>query len=259
VTNSLPRVRPGDVISSSLVNLLLENVEKLSDRVTALERGGPATGAVPLLTGRIPVADAAVGTQMTVSGVNFLVPAQQNTVTLGGASITQFFASSTDTELIFMLPNALPGVVLPAFLPLQVHNRNGDSNALTVRVVPAGVIPQGTSSITNRTGALGMIAAGATYTLQYQISSVTDIPENYLLSPVFSDVQGSTEAAWKAGATVLPAGPQLIARGSPLAATLSVAVPADAQSATVGLKASRPLRRRSAWPSGRFPISMTRG
>src|SRR5688500_14845798 len=101
--------QPGDLIPSDEWNLISAAVASLEARVATLE-ARPNTGLAPVVTGRDPVGDVAVGSRLTLLGRNFIQPADQNTVTLGAASIRAFLSGSDDEHLIFQIPDSFGGL-----------------------------------------------------------------------------------------------------------------------------------------------------
>jgi hypothetical protein len=226
--------QPGDLIPSDEWNAISAAVAALEGRVAVLE-SRPGGGLAPVISGRDPQGDVAVGSRLTVLGHNFLVPADQNTVTLGSAAITQFLSGSDDEHLSFSIPDAFTG--LPQTLDLVVFNRNGTSSPLTVRVL-AEQTPQGGRVVFLPQTATGQTPEiGDQVAFEWDVDSQTTVPERYALSAVFTNADGASAADWLATASVDPAGITRIARGQPLRAGVTVVVPANAQSVDVSLEA----------------------
>jgi hypothetical protein len=179
-----------------------------------------------------------VGSQLTLLGRNFLVPSDQNTVSMGSVSINQFLPFSNESTLSFTVPNLFAS--LPADVPVTVSNRNGTSTPpLTVHVTPLIVIPKGEVSVTNTTPDLGVIQTvdqhPQGYDFTFSVNPHTTVPETFDFSVVYANVAASSLAAWLAATSINPSGPQLIPIGSPLTVTVHVAVPTGATSADMAL------------------------
>jgi hypothetical protein len=229
------RVGPGDVIRSDLINKLLAKVESLDTRVVALESGGGRPEA-PVITGHLPQGDIVAGGELRVLGRKFLVPTNQNTVTVDTKTFSSFLPGSNDGQLILDLPDDFQG--LPKDVTLAVANRNGTSTA-TVRLQPAVQIPGGQLLVADTTGTLGeVIKTGQTYTFTYRLESQTDIPETYDVAPVFTNAVGSTAAAWRAGAVTLGGDVLSLDAFKPLEVGVRVQVPAGAQQVDFALALS---------------------
>ena len=233
----LDRVAPGDLITAAFVNRLLEAVQQLNGRVTALEGGTSGPGA-PVITGRAPSGDVRVRTELRIFGRNFLVPSNQNTVTLDGRSITQFAEGSNDTTLIVHMPSDFAN--LPRDFALTVQNRNGTSPPIVLRLVPEAEIPRGRMVVTNVTRSLGQINVGQTYTFLFELNSQTDIPETYELEPRYDNAVGASASVWFAATQLLgAAGRQVrLTPNQPLTLGVNVTVPANAQRVDLALLAT---------------------
>jgi hypothetical protein len=227
-------VEPGDLITAALMNRLFTAVESLAVRVEELEGGGGATPVnAPAISSRIPTGEVPVGSQLTLLGRNFLIPSDQNTVSMGSVTINQFLPFSSETTLSFSVPNLFPS--LPADVPVTVTNRNGTSIPVTVRVTPLVQIPHGEVKVVDTTPNLGVIETVDTrpagYNLTFTVSPHTTLAETYEFSVVYTNVTGASLAAWQ----VTPSGPQVITNESPRTATVHVAVPTGATSVDMAL------------------------
>lgn len=98
-------IRPGDVISSDLINRI---IGLLNEHDAALAGKGSTGGAGVLLTGFAPAAEQNVGKQLTVYG-NFDFPLSTNALTIDGLPITPgaFLPGSNNLQLVFKLPNTI--------------------------------------------------------------------------------------------------------------------------------------------------------
>jgi hypothetical protein len=226
--------QPGDLIPSDEWNAISAAVAALDSRVAILE-SRPQGGLAPIVSGRDPAGDVAVGSRLTVLGRNFLVPADQNTVTLGNAAIEDFLSGSDDEHLVFQIPNAFSG--LPQTLQLMVVNRNGTSVPLNVRVLSQQTPQGGMVVFRPQTPAGQTPEVGEQIEFEWDVDSQTTVPERYLLRPLFTNAVGADDDAWQAAATVEPSGVTRITRGNPVRTTISVVVPAGAESVDVALEA----------------------
>src|SRR5690349_10724747 len=229
----IPHVQPGDLIRASDMNVLIDDVTDLLARVAALEGAGASGSNQPVITGRLPTGDITVRSQLILTGRNFLVPVNQNTVIIDTLQISQFLTGSDDTQLIFDVPTGFSG--LPRDVTVTVTNRNG-SDSTTIHLLPEVIIPVGQLVITDTTGDLGgNIQVGSTYTFTFSLDSQTDIPETYTVTALFSNAQGATMSAWQTGATILGGTQLTITPGKPVTVGVRVTVPAGATSVDFAL------------------------
>jgi hypothetical protein len=221
-TVQFDRVSPGDLITSDLMNRLLNEVESLEARVTALETGGEGPSA-PVITGRFPTGDITVSSELRLFGRNFLVPASQNTVTIDGRPVTLLFGSD-DKQLILMVPPDITG--LPKNAAVTVTHRGGSAST-TIRLLPsAAPPPTGEVIVSDATPDLGQpLAAGQTFTFQFLLDSQTNIAVPYRLDPVFTNARSSTIDAWRAGTTLPDGTDVMVTPGAPTVVRAQVTVP----------------------------------
>lgn len=122
-------INPGDVISSDLFQELLLKLEELDGRVSDLEGGGGASGAV-VITGFNPTVQQRLGLLLEVIGQNFAIPLSNNVVTVDGEQITQFMAGSTSDLLRFIIPTTISVPEGGRTVAVRVSNTSGSSERL---------------------------------------------------------------------------------------------------------------------------------
>lgn len=232
VGNRRSQVAPGDLITSELMNRVLGELADLETRVTLLE--GSATGGLTLL-GFSPIGDIQIGSLLTIIGSGFDASTGGTTVIVGNVPITAFLPGGTPNQLVFSVPDLFTG--LPRLVDVSVKVGAQRSNTLSLRLTPRPVVQGGQVVIGPQTAPLGQITVGTSYTLQWLVDSQTALPASYALSLQFTDVVGSTQSAWQAGAVVSPAVPTQIVRGNPLTVSATITVPTGATSAQVALRA----------------------
>jgi hypothetical protein len=125
MSNGDTHVRPGEVISSSLINQIL-------DRLAALESAQPAppdTGGTVVIDHFEPATQVEVGRLLAIVGSGFPFPPTDVSVTLGGVGVpvAAFLPTSTSSRLEFGVP-AL-GTVPAEGRDLFVRVRNGAASA----------------------------------------------------------------------------------------------------------------------------------
>jgi hypothetical protein len=231
---TLQNVQPGELIKADFVNALIGALQALDSRVTSLE-SGTAGNRPPILMERSPSGNVEVNSPLTLIGRNFIVPSEGNTVVLGGVPINQFNGGSDEQNLIFTVPNVFGG--LPRSVGVKVTNRYGDSNELTVGLLPEVINQGGQTVILPQTAPLGQINIGQQYTLSWLVDSQTVLPVTYAFSLVFTNVVGASVNAWQTASQITPAQPKEIHAGAPFLVTAKVTVPGGATSAQIALKA----------------------
>ncbi len=126
MSNGDTHVRPGEVISSSLINQIL-------DRLAALEAqqpGTPSTGGGPVVIDHFePLSEVEVGRLLAIVGSGFPFPPTDTSVTLGGFGVplANYLPTSTSSRLEFTVPEL--GSVPPEGRDLFVRVRNGPASA----------------------------------------------------------------------------------------------------------------------------------
>jgi hypothetical protein len=234
----LVTVKPGDLITADLMNLIIAALESLDSRVSKLEAVG--SGGTVVIASIFPSGPLQLGQQIQVLGQNFAVPATLNTVSIDGVLIERFDPGSDDTRLLFNIPLTIQGV--PKEATLTVRNQIGVAS-WTLTLVTAQQIPTGHMVITNESGSLGTIQVGNPYTLKYKLDSQTDISETYRLTAVFSNPAGTASAAdWTANTSLFKNGTPLtssplitIDPASPVHVRLQVTIPVGATSVNAAL------------------------
>jgi hypothetical protein len=126
MSNGDTHVRPGEVISSSLINQIL-------DRLAALEAGasGPAPGnGGPIVIDSFePEFEVNVGRLLAIAGSGLPFPPTATSVTIGGFPVTlpAYLPTSTSARLEFIVPSL--GTMPPEGRDLFVRVRNGVASA----------------------------------------------------------------------------------------------------------------------------------
>jgi len=137
----LPTFQPGQIIPSNAFNLMVAEINSLSQRVQDLEGGGAAGGTVRI-TGFTPVNQQSAGQMLSIHGQNFVFPAAGNTVTIDSVPVPNlnFQPGSTTIQLDLVIP-PIPG--LPAGgrnVTVRVTNINGSAQALYLVLPPIPVV-----------------------------------------------------------------------------------------------------------------------
>ena len=147
---SFTSVRPGDVISSDLMNFLLVKLAEMEVRINDLEQGGSTSGDMTI-TGFDPPNQVSAGQELGILGTNLPWPpdAAGNIVTIDGAPITVFRQSSTPTALRFIVPANLSIPAGGKSVTIFVHDSQGRERTVLYRVLPPVVVIGNPPTITN--------------------------------------------------------------------------------------------------------------
>ena len=234
-------VAPGDLITADLFNALRADLNSLALRLATLEgsSGGPVISRVEPAGLDIPV-----GSLLTIIGER-LAPDSARTVVLfddvaivDNASMSAFNIESTDSRLIFPVPNRFTG--LPRLATVRVRVGTATSNALTVRLAPEAIVQSGNVVVQAPTDVLGTIVAGrpTPYVLRWTVIGRTRLPATYSFTTSVTDVVGATEALWRSGITLSETGPIELQPFQPRVITMSVLVPTGATAANLSLRAA---------------------
>ena len=216
-------VRPGDVISSDLINRIITLLNE-HDALIASGGGGSATN---LLTGFNPPAKQNVGKTLTVFGT-FDLPLASNALTIDGLPIAPgaFLLGSSATQLVFIIPTSI--VVSGTSKPTKVRVVNSQgSGELDYTLEPqtaalpdptiSAAVNQGTGTVPLRSGQKAIIT-GKNFASPANLNVVRLIVNPGAPNQVaFPATAGTSLVVDVAGSTINPA---------PADSTLVVTMPA---------------------------------
>src|SRR5215475_4775223 len=177
-------VSPGQLISSSVMNLILDKISSIDDRVTALEGGtGSATGAA-VITGISPSGPIQVGQVLTVSGRNFGFSVGAQQVFIDTVQVNAFQAGSSDQQLVFVIPQTITDVPAQGrSATLSVGNGILPAAKQTIFLLPAFTLSGGVD--VNYVGPVtGAITPGQAATFQFTLKSRANLDAIYAIQPV---------------------------------------------------------------------------
>lgn len=147
MSNSFNQVRPGEVISSDLINYVLDQLGSLEERVANLEEGGGVSDQVQI-TGFNPPNQVEAGQIMSILGFNFAFPPSNNVVTIGtSTTVSSFRPDSTSQELKFVVPTSLDVPTGGSNYRIRVSNSRGEDEKL-YRILPGVEAPGDPPAIT---------------------------------------------------------------------------------------------------------------
>lgn len=154
MTNPTLDVRPGDIISSALINSILDRLADVEGRLADLEQGGTSPTGDVLISNFEPAGGAGVGTPMTIIGMGFVFPPMltngqpSNQVRLNDTAITAFLFDSSDTRLSFIVPTSLP-ISAPTIVSVTVSNALGQAGPVPYTLLPQSAPTVPTPTITS--------------------------------------------------------------------------------------------------------------
>lgn len=110
MASQFQRVRPGDVISADLLNMIMDKLVELEQKIGT--GGGGTTPPQQVITGLDPSVQQAAGQPLTLLGT-FDFPLAGNTVSIGGVTIPSsgFLPGSDSSHISFNIPTSLLGPV----------------------------------------------------------------------------------------------------------------------------------------------------
>lgn len=235
--NPLQHVQPGDLITATWANDVVDEINAILAQLAALgspPSSPPSTSGPPVLTARSPTGDVHVGDQLTLIGQNFTPRHDGFTrVNFGGVEVTDpsFLAGTSDTQLIFAVPNVPPGTV-----GVTVSTPQGTStHMLSVNVLAATAPQSGDVHVDPAEDPQHPPTPQANQSLQlhWTVASDTIQPDTYAFSINVSNIQPSGKS-WPA---TLNATQMQITPGSPFTVVATISVP-DSGSADVALTAT---------------------
>jgi hypothetical protein len=191
MTKIADHVAPGQLIGSSLMNLILDKINSIDDRVSALEGGSSSSGAA-VITGISPSGPVQVGQTLTVSGLNFGFSIGAQQVFIDTVQVNAFQAGSSDQQLVFVIPASISDVPAQGrSAMLSISNGIAPPAKKTIFLLPAFVLTGGVD--VNYVGPItGAITPNQAATFQFTIKSRASLDAIYAIQPV---VTGPANAA----------------------------------------------------------------
>jgi len=158
----LQHVSPGDIISSNLVNYLIDSIIDLDQRLSALQAVTPSGPIV--ITSFEPSIEQAVGQVLVINGSGFLFPPEQNVVRIDSTQVTSFRAGSTSARLEFIVPPVVPAIPPGGRnVVVSVQNSTGGPVQRLYRLtpaIPASGSPPTITGIARADGVAGPLTPG---------------------------------------------------------------------------------------------------
>jgi hypothetical protein len=185
-------VSPGQLISSSLMNLILDALSSMDDRLSALEGGATSSNGGVVITGINPSGPVQVGQPLTVTGLNFGFSIGAQQVFIDDVPINAFLAGSSDQKLVFTVPASITNVPAQGrSATLSIGNGIGSPAKRAIFLLPAFVLTGGVD--VNYVGSTtGAITPNAPATFQFTIKSEASLDASFAIAPL---VTGPANAA----------------------------------------------------------------
>jgi hypothetical protein len=268
MANLFNDVQPGDLITSSFWNQVLQTLNSFNDRITALESGSAGGGALTI-SGIYPSGSISVGDTISILGKNFGLPSSDS-VNINGTSVGQPLAGSNNTQLIIKIPN-LPSIPQAGqFVTLTVSNTSGFATISFLLLPGQSVLPTGTLYVNFGSTPVSppdpLVAAGKSYIFTFTVIAITSLNETYTLTPTLSQATWSAVVVDNSGNPVSPS-QVLIPQGNPPNGTtqnvrVMVTIPAGAAtgaSSSLNLSVTSKLNPTVLTKSGSLSSSITVG
>ncbi|MEH6413433.1 IPT/TIG domain-containing protein [Pseudomonas sp. CGJS7] len=192
MTSPLLRVNPGDIISATAWNGIVDSLNEALLRIQALESSAPGTGLA--ITQLVPAGPYRIGDTLQIIGQNFQFAAGAARVFLNATQVLNLLPGSNDSQLRFVIPN-IPGVLeAGTTVDLTVFNQ---SQSVTRQVIlrPQQNPLQGNIGIEWLSVAPTTVVAGQPVSFTYRITSGTNNLATWALNAV---VDAANAAAWNA-------------------------------------------------------------
>ncbi|HYM79380.1 MAG TPA: hypothetical protein VE377_25610 [Candidatus Dormibacteraeota bacterium] len=207
-----PKVNPGDLITASYMDSIIDALIGLDQRLSQLESTGAVANTLQI-TGVTATQPIHIGDQIEIDGTGFIVPAVLNQISMGGSQVSQISTGlSSPSKLVFTVPN-IPGVSsTPTPVTVTVVNTNGSAvSPFQIMVQAANAAPVGDTQLVFSTPPVlpvgqTNIQAGQNYTFGFDLTAVTNLPVNYSVSASVTgtgwtaQLQSSSSVSLAAGA-----------------------------------------------------------
>src|SRR5205085_2594148 len=197
-------VRPGDVITSDLINRMIA----LLNQHDAAIGTGVGTGQSLIVTIPVDGAQFRVGEFLLIEGQNLGFSQGTTVVSIDGIRATQFQPGSTDQRLTVKIPGI--DVTNADGRDVLLVVSNGTASAVrSIRIRPASDLA-GAVDVTWLGLDPNPIVATNAVTFEFLLKSRTNLDASYLVTPTVSNVANAN--AWNAASAVLLQGTEIASR-----------------------------------------------
>lgn len=187
MTVPVQRVQPGDLITSSFVNSLIDTLVDLDRRIASLE-AGVTTSRQMMIFSPTPTDTFHVGDEMRILGQGFGIPAL-NTVTFDNtARVATFKTGSSENLLIIDVPN----LILPQqgkVVTMAVSNATGFAQTSFNLLPEVPKLPVGTISM-NQVASPQQLVQAPGFDLFYNVGAAVNLAETYVVGAQLTNAPG---------------------------------------------------------------------
>ncbi|MBW2737613.1 MAG: hypothetical protein JRE64_01940 [Deltaproteobacteria bacterium] len=168
------QVRPGEIISSELMNFILEKLEDLENQVSSLGQLNKVR-----ITGFNPSEGAPVGEFIQVEGANFLHPPIENLILVAGKTVEEFSSPSTSSILTFRVPESIAITDEEEPVIVSISNEEFGGTEATYTLYPAA---------TGETPVIDTVVTEAGSTILNTDETAIINGENFASNPLNNDI-----------------------------------------------------------------------
>ena len=199
MASTLSQAKPGDLITASDWNALVDAVNSAMIRIAALEAGSqPGTGLA--ITQLVPDGPYRVGDTLQIIGRNFQFSIGATRVFFNATQVLSLLPTSTDSRLEFVIPT-VPGVTEAGTTVDLVVLNQGESVSRQVVLLPRQTPLQGNVTVEYVNVTPTTILPDQPATFGYRIRSGTNNRATWSIAPRVSVAAGG--AAWNSQLGVL--------------------------------------------------------
>lgn len=199
MSRQIKKVLPGDLITATFVNSIVDEVNELQNKIASLEAINNAMADSVVITELIPSSGVVrVGSVLQVLGKNFNYSVGGHRVLIDDTRVNIFEVGSNDRKLVFQIPDTFVNVPLEGrSAVLTISNLTSTTRRTIVlesSQILSGeidVIPRGVKSGTQLTP-----TPGALFVLEYKLRSRANIPALSTLSASVK-VGGTPNETWQ--------------------------------------------------------------
>ncbi len=199
MAQTLPQVKPGDLITASDWNSLVDALNSALIRIAALESGSQS-GTGLAITQLVPEGPYRIGDTLQIIGRNFQFSIGATRVFLNATQVLNLLPTSTDSSLQFVIPT-VPGVT-EAGTPVELvvlNQTESVSRQITLR--PRQNPLQGNVTVEYLGVTPTTITPGQAATFRYLIRSGTNNRATWSISPQIS--VAANAQAWNSQLSLL--------------------------------------------------------
>ena len=179
-------IKPGDLITSNFMTSIINAIESLDDRVIKLEEASSEDNKVAIIELDPKSGPYRVGQEMKILGRNFEYSIGAHRLYFDATNVAVFKPDSSDSKLIFDIPEVLNIPVSGKTVLLTLKNRSStDSRFITL--MPKKEPLAGSIIVDSyHTVEEGTITPNQTATFKFNLKSGLNQPARFVISPFIS-------------------------------------------------------------------------